>query len=116
MQALTDSVRDTYLNISRNPLNIYSRRLDAKNIDNYAKDQPSIKVLPNIIGEFMRMLINSDIITPVQDQIFVYAKKMLSIPSAAHVNIDALFELIMSEICPMLSHEIVVDFSFVACL
>lgn len=106
INASTHGLREGYLSeYLRNPLNIYSRRLDAKNIDNYAKDQPSIKVLPNIISEFMRMLINSDIITPVEYQIFVYAKKMLSDPFAAHVNIDALFELIMSEICPMLSHE-----------
>ena len=56
-------------------------------------------------SEFMRMLINSDIITPEEYQIFVYAKKMLSNPFVTHTNLDVLFELIMSEICPMLSHE-----------
>ena len=43
----------------RHPLNIYSRRLDAKNIHYYAGDQQDTKLLPNIISEFMRLLINS---------------------------------------------------------
>ena len=106
MNASTHGLREGYLSVYlRNPLNIYSRRLDTKNIHSYAKDQSSTKVLPNIISEFMRMLINSDIITPEEYQIFVYAKKMLSNPFVTHANLDVLFELIMSEICPMLSHE-----------
>lgn len=106
MNASTHGLREGYLSVYlRNPLNIYSRRLDTKNIHNYAKDQSSTKVLPNMTSEFMRMLINSDIITPEEYQIFVYAKKMLSNPFVTHANLDVLFELIMSEICPMLSHE-----------
>lgn len=106
MNASTHGLREGYLSVYlRNPLNIYSRRLDTKNIHSYAKDQSSTKVLPNMTSEFMRMLINSDIITPEEYQIFVYAKKMLSNPFVTHTNLDVLFELIMSEICPMLSHE-----------
>ena len=106
MNASTHGLREGYLSeYLRHPLNIYSRRLDVKNIHNYAEDQLDTKVLPNIISEFMRILINSNIINPEEYKIFVYAKKMLSDSFVSHANIDVLFELIMSEICPTLSHE-----------
>ena len=65
MNASTHGLREGYLSeYLRHPLNIYSRRLDVKNIHNYAEDQLDTKVLPNIISEFMRILINSNIINP----------------------------------------------------
>jgi exopolyphosphatase/guanosine-5'-triphosphate,3'-diphosphate pyrophosphatase len=103
----THGLREGYLyEYLRSPLNINSRRLNIKNVHNYTEDQrKSTPVLPNKTSEFMCMLRNCDIITPQEYQILVYAKKMLTDTFVTHAPINVLFELIMSEICPLLSHE-----------
>lgn len=102
----TYGLRKVYLSeYLRNPINITSRRLDSNSIHNYIEGRRSTTVLPNITREFIIMLINSGIITSEEYQIFVHMKKMLSNPFVAHAHPDILFELIMSGICPMLSHE-----------
>jgi exopolyphosphatase/guanosine-5'-triphosphate,3'-diphosphate pyrophosphatase len=103
----THGLREGYLyEYLRSPLNINSRRLNIKSVNNYIRyQQKSTSVLPNKTSEFMHMLINCDIITPQEYQILVYAKKMLTDNFVMHASTNVLFELIMSEICPLLSHE-----------
>jgi exopolyphosphatase/guanosine-5'-triphosphate,3'-diphosphate pyrophosphatase len=106
MVVSTHGLREGYLSeYLRNPMDIYSRRLDTKNIHNHTRDQRNMWVLSNMAGQFMRVLLNSDIITRKEYQIFVLAKRILSDPFVIHIHKDVLFELVMSEICPMLTHE-----------
>jgi exopolyphosphatase / guanosine-5'-triphosphate,3'-diphosphate pyrophosphatase len=102
----THGLREGYLSeYLRNPLSSNLRQLDVKNAYNRIREQQNTWVLPNITSEFMHSLLTSGIITSQEYQIFVCAKKMLTNPFVARAHIDVLFELIMSEICPMLSHE-----------
>jgi exopolyphosphatase / guanosine-5'-triphosphate,3'-diphosphate pyrophosphatase len=102
----THGLREGYLSeYLRNPLSINLRHLDVRNTYNRIKEQHSIWALPNTTSEFMHLLLNSDIITFQEHQIIVCAKKMLTDPFVARAHINVLFELIMSETYPMLSHE-----------
>jgi exopolyphosphatase / guanosine-5'-triphosphate,3'-diphosphate pyrophosphatase len=102
----THGLREGYLSeYLRNPFSSNLRQLDVKNIHNRIREQQKTWILPNTTSEFMHSLLNSGIITSQEYQIFVCAKKMLTDPFVAHSHLDVLFELIMSEICPMLSHE-----------
>jgi exopolyphosphatase/guanosine-5'-triphosphate,3'-diphosphate pyrophosphatase len=102
----THGLREGYLSeYLRNPLSINLRHLDVRNTYNRIKEQHSIWALPNTTSELMRPLLNSGLITYQEHQIIVCAKKMLTDPFVAHAHINVLFELIMSETCPMLSHE-----------
>jgi exopolyphosphatase/guanosine-5'-triphosphate,3'-diphosphate pyrophosphatase len=102
----THGLREGYLSeYLRNPLSSNLRQLDVKNTYNRIREQQKTWVLPNATSDFMHLLLNSGIITSQEYQIFVCAKKMLTDPFVARSHIDVLFELIMSEICPMLSHE-----------
>jgi exopolyphosphatase/guanosine-5'-triphosphate,3'-diphosphate pyrophosphatase len=102
----THGLREGYLSeYLRNPLSSNLRQLDVKNTYNRIREQQKRWVLPNTTSEFMHSLLNSGIITSQEYQIFVCAKKMLTDPFVARSHIDVLFELIMSEICPVLSHE-----------
>jgi exopolyphosphatase / guanosine-5'-triphosphate,3'-diphosphate pyrophosphatase len=102
----THGLREGYLSeYLRNPLSSNLRQLDVKNTYDRIREQQKTWVLPNTTSEFMHSLLTSGIITSQEYQIFVCAKKMLTNPFVARSHIDVLFELIMSEICPMLSHE-----------
>ncbi|HEX5978379.1 MAG TPA: Ppx/GppA family phosphatase [Nitrososphaeraceae archaeon] len=102
----THGLREGYLSeYLRNPLSSNLRQLDVKNTYDRIREQHKIWVLPNTTSEFMHSLLTSGIITSQEYQIFVCAKKMLTNPFVARSHINVLFELIMSEICPMLSHE-----------
>jgi len=102
----THGLREGYLSeYLRNPLSINLRHLDVRNTYNRIKEQHSIWALPNTTSEFMHPLLNSGLITYQEHQIIVCAKKMLTDPFVARAHINVLFELIMSETCPMLSHE-----------
>lgn len=102
----THGLREGYLSeYLRNPLSINIRHLDVRNTYNRIKEQYSIWVLPNTTSEFVHLLMDSGIITSKEYQIFVCAKKMLIDHFVARAHIDVLFEVIMSETCPMLSHE-----------
>jgi exopolyphosphatase / guanosine-5'-triphosphate,3'-diphosphate pyrophosphatase len=102
----THGLREGYLSeYLRNPLSSNLRQLDVKNAYNRIREQQKAWVLPNTTSEFIHSLLNSGIITSQEYQIFICAKKMLTDPFVSHSHIDVLFGLIMSEICPMLSHE-----------
>jgi exopolyphosphatase/pppGpp-phosphohydrolase len=102
----THGLREGYLSeYLRNPLSNNIRQLDVRNTYNRIKEQYSIWVLPNTTSEFVHLLMDSGIITSKEYQIFVCAKKMLTDHFVARAHIDVLFEVIMSETCPMLSHE-----------
>jgi exopolyphosphatase/guanosine-5'-triphosphate,3'-diphosphate pyrophosphatase len=102
----THGLREGYLSeYLRNPLSSSLRQLDIKNTYNRIREQQKTWVLPNTTSDFTHSLLNFGIITSQEYQIFVCAKKMLTDPFVARSHIDVLFELIMSEICPMLSHE-----------
>jgi exopolyphosphatase / guanosine-5'-triphosphate,3'-diphosphate pyrophosphatase len=102
----THGLREGFLSeYLRNPLSSNLRQLDIKNTYDRMREQQKTWVLPNTTSEFMHSLLNSGIITSQEYQIFVCAKKMLTDPFVVRSHIDVLFELIMSEICPMLSHE-----------
>lgn len=102
----THGLREGYLSeYLRNPININSHRLDIKNICYYNKDQRNSWNLQNKTSECIHLLMNFNIITPDEYQIFVCAKKMLTESYFAHAHTNVLFELIMNETYPMLSQE-----------
>ena len=113
----THGLREGYLSeYLRNPLSINIRHLDVRNTYNRIKEQYSIWVLPNTTSEFVHLLMDSGIITSKEYQIFVCAKKMLTDHFVARAHIDVLFEVIMSETCPMLSHEDQLILSSISCI
>ena len=99
-------LREGYLSeYLRNSININSHRLDIKNICNYNQIQRNNWNLQNKTSECIHMLMNFNIITPDEYQIFVCAKKMLTESYFAHAHTNVLFEMIMNETYPMLSQE-----------
>lgn len=102
----TYGLREGYLSeYLRNPININSHRLDIKNICNYNKNQRNSWNLQNKTSDCIHLLMNFNIITPDEYQIFVCARKMLTESNFAHAHTNVLFELIMNETYPMLSQE-----------
>jgi exopolyphosphatase/guanosine-5'-triphosphate,3'-diphosphate pyrophosphatase len=102
----THGLREGYLSkYLRNPLNINSHRLDIKNICNYNENQRNSWNLQNKTSDCIHLLMNFNIITPDEYQIFVCAKRMLKESYFAHAHTNVLFELIMNGTYPMLSQE-----------
>lgn len=84
---------------------IRSQPLDEKKIQDFVRDACKPPFISNYAVRFARMLIYYELMNKREYEIFLYAKKSLSEQLVGYNQADVIFNLIMTELFPRLTHE-----------